>query len=143
MFVFKTVDVPPCNLLVVKDCNLLPLSLYAGVSVQNSINTYFPNTKIPKMPWSTAKTNILCSHLFLQALLVEQGLTVCWFSVSEFEIISRPLIGRKYHRHWGRGRWAPQRQNIVETINVNDNICCSRKTRKITKVWAELCHTRT
>ena len=38
---------------------------------------------------------------------------------------SRPLIGQKYHRHWGRGRWAPRRQNIVETIHVNDNICCS------------------
>ena len=47
---------------------------------------------------------------------------------------SRPLIGRKYHRHWGRGRWAPRRQNIVEAIHVNDNICCSRKIRKIMKV---------
>ena len=27
----------------------------------------------------------------------------------------------KYHRHWGRGRWAPQRQNIIETIHVNGN----------------------
>ena len=40
------------------------------------------------------------SQLLLQALLVEQGLTVCRFSVclSVYlcKIISRPLIGRKY-----------------------------------------------
>ena len=39
------------------------------------------------------------SKEFLQALLVEQGLTVCRFSVylciCVSEIISRPLIGRK------------------------------------------------
>ena len=47
---------------------------------------------------------------------------------------SRPLIGQKYHRHWGRGRWAPQRQNIVETIHVNE--------KEIKRGWTELCHTR-
>ena len=34
---------------------------------------------------------------------------------------SRPLIGQKYHRHWGRGRWVPRRQNTVETIHANGN----------------------
>ena len=47
---------------------------------------------------------------------------------------SRPLIGRKYHRHWGRGRWAPRRQNIVEAIHVNE--------KEIKRGWTELCHTR-
>ena len=37
-----------------------------------------------------------------------------------YKSISRPLIGRKYHCHWGRGRWAPWMQNIVETIHLND-----------------------
>ena len=67
---------------------------------------------------------------------IQPALSVC-------PTFSRPLIGWKYYCHWGRGGWAPRRQNIVELIHVNDNICCSRKTIKIIKVSTELCHTRT
>ena len=81
-----------------------------------------------------------CLCQFLQALLAEQHLpvyrcSVCgvwcvmWdnFLSSDWSKIGVPRLGS----HWGG--WAWRRQNI----------CCSRKTRRITEGWAELCHTRT
>ena len=73
----------------------------------------------------------VCFHLFTAAAR-RAAVVIMSRSLSLYHslCVSRhfnwwPLIGRKYHRHWGRGRWAPRRQNISETIHVNDNICCS------------------
>ena len=86
-------------------------------------------------PWYPTK-------IFLQAPAHRAGPANKWILCLLLCVLCR-LIDRKYHQHWGWGQWAPRRQKIVKLIHLNDNICCSRKTRKIIKVWAELCHTRT
>ena len=71
----------------------------------------------------------ICQNVLLSFCLVTFSRPVIGGSTNNCTVIGQ-IIGdvvlcKKYHRHWGRGWWAPRRQNIVETIHVNDNICCS------------------
>ena len=65
------------------------------------ISKSFIKYRIWELEMDPNKQNQLCAILisfqliFLQALLVKQGLSVCWLCVYLSEIISSPLIGRK------------------------------------------------
>ena len=101
---------------------------FLTISVMKSISNITPRNPIMR------KTKDITLS-FCRRLLVQQGLPLGWLCVVcrlSFVIcrLSRPLIGQK--RHWGG--FVRRRQHIVELIHLNNNICCSRKTRIIMKV---------
>ena len=77
--------------------NYFGSKLFLGPQFFWTQNFYLPKNNFPRNIFLGPK--LIFELQFLQALLVEQGLTVCWFSVClcvcVSEIISRPLIGRK------------------------------------------------